>query len=93
MDAQCRECLAKLSPENPRQPFYTHGRYLKPICYYCGNYEPEKEPEQPQQVEHIHFQSSLSRKEHDVLIQTALSVQHLDRRLKEHLSRRKKSRY
>ena len=51
MDAQCKECIARLYPSNPRQPFFAgDNRYLKPVCFYCANYSPEELP-QPRVVE------------------------------------------
>ena len=43
----CPECLIKMYPEDPRQPFLLKGKYLPPLCEPCPNYirEETKEPE------------------------------------------------
>ena len=48
LDNDCIECIERLRPQDPRQPFYiSNGQYLKPLCYHCRNYSLHIE-EQPE---------------------------------------------
>ena len=39
-EMECQACRQRLKPDDPRQPFFVRGRYLKPICFNCNNYSP-----------------------------------------------------
>ena len=78
----CADCRQRLLPDDPR---IRSGKYHLSGCdYYCNkpDYYREIEAErEPQIIEHRH--SDMGKKEFDLLQQTALKVDWLEKRLNE----------
>jgi len=87
----CRECIESLKPDDPR---VRSGRYGRCGCDYCNkpSYYRELEEEQPTEVthRHINYNSSLDRKQWDRIEQAIHQIYYLDKKLNDHLDKRKK---
>jgi len=76
----CRECIENLKPSDPR---VKAGRYKMRGCDYCPKepYYRELENQESKPQEIIHRYSDMSMKDYDLLTQTALKVDYLEKRL------------
>jgi len=74
---ECEECIERLKPSDPREPFYIKasrfraGHYLKPICYYCSNYDPSTQ--KPPEVK----EEQWTKRQWDTVTQLRFGFQHL----------------
>tara|TARA_Y100000310_G_scaffold204700_1_gene204925 strand:- start:812 stop:1084 length:273 start_codon:yes stop_codon:yes gene_type:complete len=71
----CSDCKARCFPSDPTVPTFVRlGEYLKPICYYCPEWDPETEQETPKTQEIIHRFSNMGIKEYALLKDTVGKV-------------------
>ena len=90
----CKECIESMSLIG--DPRIRSGKYRMCSCDYCGKptyYRELEDEKEVQVVEHIYRTSDMSKKEFDLLQQTALKIDYQEKQIAELRHKKRQSKY